>query len=93
MFYTCKTMACIFKPRIEACKTERGDTMKNPLGIALIAVGILLIAFGISSSESLGSEFSKFFTGSPSEKSIWLLIAGVASLVTGAALTMRARHS
>ncbi len=67
--------------------------MKNPLGLALIAVGILLIIFGITSADSLGSEFSKFFTGSPSEKSIWLLIGGVASLVVGLVMTGRARRA
>lgn len=66
--------------------------MKNPLAIALIAVGALLIVFGIMSADSLGSEFSKFFTGSPSEKSIWLLIGGTAALVVGIVLNMRTRR-
>lgn len=63
--------------------------MKNPLAIALIAIGVMLIVFGIASAESLGSEFSKFFTGSPSEKSIWLLIGGVGALVAGLFLMRR----
>ncbi len=67
--------------------------MKNPLAIALIVIGILLIAFGISSAESLGSEFSKFFTGSPSEKSIWLLIGGVGALVAGFVIATRTRRA
>lgn len=63
--------------------------MKNPLALALMAIGVLLIVFGIFSAESLGSEFSKFFTGSPSEKSIWLLIGGVGALIAGLVLARR----
>ena len=57
--------------------------MNQPVRIALIVVGVVLIIFGINASESIGSEFSEFFTGSPSEKSIWLIIGGLAALVVG----------
>jgi len=57
--------------------------MNRPVRIALIVVGVVLIIFGINASESIGSEFSEFFTGSPSEKSIWLIIGGLAALVVG----------
>lgn len=67
--------------------------MKNPLALALMAIGVLLIVFGIFSAESLGSDFSKFFTGSPSEKSIWLLIGGVGALVVGLVLAGRPRNA
>ena len=67
--------------------------MKNPLALALIAIGILLIVFGVMSADSLGSEFSKFFTGSPSEKSIWLLIGGVGALVVGLVMARRPRNA
>ena len=67
--------------------------MKNPLALALIAIGILLIVFGVMSADSLGSEFSEFFTGSPSEKSIWLLIGGVGALVVGLVMARRPRNA
>jgi len=57
--------------------------MKKPLGIALLAVGIILTIFGISASDSLGSDISRFFTGTPTDKAIWLLIAGLISGVAG----------
>jgi TRAP-type C4-dicarboxylate transport system permease large subunit len=53
------------------------------IGLALLAVGAILLVFGINSSDSLGSQISEFFSGSPTDKTIWLLIGGVAALVVG----------
>lgn len=57
--------------------------MNKPLGIALVVVGAVLVMLGINSSESLGSDISRFFTGTPTDKSMWLLIAGIGAGVTG----------
>jgi len=59
------------------------------IGLALLAVGIMLIIYGINSSNSVGSGFSRFFTGSPTDKTMWLLIGGVASTVVGGVLSLR----
>ena len=37
--------------------------MNKPLGIAMLAVGILLIIAGMNASDSIGSDLSRFFTG------------------------------
>jgi hypothetical protein len=63
--------------------------MNKPLGIALLVAGIVLIVFGINASDSVSSSFSRFFTGSPTDKSIWLLIGGIVSLVAGGFLSLR----
>ena len=57
--------------------------MNKPLCIALLAVGIILILFGIDASNSLGSSISRFFTGSPTDKAVWLLIGGIAASFFG----------
>jgi len=57
--------------------------MNKPVSIALLAVGILLIVFGVSASNSFGSSVSRFFTGSPTDKAIWLLIGGVVASIVG----------
>jgi len=57
--------------------------MTKPVSIALLAVGILLIVFGVSASNSFGSSVSRFFTGSPTDKAIWLLIGGVVASIVG----------
>ena len=57
--------------------------MNRAVYIALLAVGILLIVFGINASNSLGSSVSRFFNGSPTDKAVWMLIGGVASSLIG----------
>ena len=51
--------------------------MNKPGSIALLGIGILLIVFGINASSSFGSSVSRFLTGSPTDKAIWLLIGGI----------------
>lgn len=51
--------------------------MNKIVSIALLVGGIVLIVYGFNSSKSLGSEFSRFFTGAPTDKTLWLLIGGV----------------
>jgi len=57
--------------------------MNKIISIALLVIGILLIIWGVSVFKSFGSEFSRFFTGSPTDKSMWLLIGGITASVLG----------
>lgn len=57
--------------------------MNKALSLALLAVGIVLIIWGVSASESFGSDVSRFFTGSPTNKTIWLLIGGIVVAAAG----------
>ncbi len=57
--------------------------MNKPVSIALLAIGILLVVFGINASNSFGSSVSRFFTGSPTDKAIWLLIGGIVASIIG----------
>jgi uncharacterized membrane protein YidH (DUF202 family) len=63
--------------------------MNKALGIGLVVVGIILIVMGSHASNSASSDFSRFFTGSPTDKSIWLLVGGIGSVVVGAVLSLR----
>jgi hypothetical protein len=58
-------------------------TMNKPVSIALLAIGIVLIVFGVNASNSFGSSVSRFFTGSPTDKAIWLIIGGVLASIVG----------
>jgi len=51
--------------------------MNKPIFIALLAGGIILAVFGINASNSFGSDVSRFFTGSPTDKAVWMLVGGV----------------
>jgi Protein of unknown function (DUF3185) len=63
--------------------------MNRPLGIALLAAGIVLLVLGIHSSDSIGSDFSRFFTGAPTDKAVWLLLGGIAAMIVGSFMSMR----
>jgi len=58
--------------------------MNKLISIILLAVGIVLIIYGINASNSIGSSFSRLFSGSPTDKTIWLLIGGIALSLIGA---------
>jgi hypothetical protein len=57
--------------------------MNRPLSVALLAVGCVLIIYGISASQSFSSDVSRFFTGSPTDKTMWLLLGGVVAAIIG----------
>jgi hypothetical protein len=67
--------------------------MNKILSLALLAGGVALIIYGINASHSLGSDFSRLFTGSPTDKSIWLLIVGGVAALVGAGGLMRGSKS
>ncbi len=58
--------------------------MNKIISLALLIGGIVLIIFGVNESDSIGSSFSRFFTGNPTDKSMWLLLGGVVAAVIGA---------
>lgn len=63
--------------------------MNKGIALALLAVGIVLIIFGVNATESFGSEVSRFFTGTPTDKSMWLLLGGIAATVVGVIYGLR----
>jgi hypothetical protein len=44
---------------------------------------------GINATNSFSSDVSQFFTGSPTDKAIWMLIGGIVATVAGLTMTMR----
>jgi len=54
------------------------------ISIAVLVGGIALIVFGVSASNSLNSDISRFFTGSPTDKAMWMLVGGAAASIAGA---------
>ncbi len=57
--------------------------MNKLISVVILAVGLVLVIYGISASESFSSDVSRFFTGSPTDKTIWLLIGGIAAIIIG----------
>src|SRR5262245_44215577 len=69
-------------------RRTKGDQMNKALGIALLVIGVVLIVFGINATDSFQSDVSRFFTGTPTDKAIWLLIGGIASAIVGLVLSL-----
>lgn len=63
--------------------------MNKIIALALLAGGVVLIVFGIQAMDSLSSDVSRFFTGSPTNKAVWMLIGGVVATITGLTMTLR----
>jgi len=57
--------------------------MNKVISIALLTAGIILIIYGVNASNSFGSDVSRFFTGSPTDKTVWLLIGGAITTIVG----------
>jgi hypothetical protein len=67
--------------------------MNKALSLALLVGGVILIIYGVSASDSVGSSFSRMFTGSPTDKTIWLLVGGVAAAAVGLVGMLRGAKS
>lgn len=63
--------------------------MNKIVSIGLLVAGVLLMIFGINATNSFSSDLSRFFTGSPTDKAIWMLIGGVIAVVVGLIGTLR----
>jgi hypothetical protein len=59
--------------------------MNKAISIAILAGGILVMAFGIDANNSTGSDISRFFTGSPTDRAMWMMVGGVIASVVGLA--------
>ncbi len=59
--------------------------MNKLISLAIAAGGIVLVVFGASATKSFSSDVSRFFTGSPTDKAIWMLIGGIVAIVVGLA--------
>ncbi len=60
--------------------------MNRAIGAALLVVGILLMVYGFHASDSVSSDISRVFTGAPTDKTVWLLLGGSASMAIGMAM-------
>lgn len=65
--------------------------MNRAISIALLVVGIVLLIMGINASDSVGSEISEAVQGTPSSRSIWLIVLGAAAAIIGAVGLLRRR--
>lgn len=58
--------------------------MNMLISLVLLVGGIVLVIFGLDASDSISSDLSRFFTGSPTDRTIWLFLGGVVATLIGA---------
>jgi hypothetical protein len=63
--------------------------MNKAIALALLVGGIILIIFGVNESHSFGSDVNRFFTGNPTDKSMWMLVGGAVAAIAGLTMTLR----
>ena len=47
------------------------------------------MVYGTAATNSFSSDVSRFFTGSPTDKAIWMLIGGIVAIIVGLAVLFR----
>ncbi len=57
--------------------------MDKSMSVVFLVVGIILLFFGLAAYHSASSDVSRFFTGAPTDKALWLLIGGFAAGIVG----------
>lgn len=67
--------------------------MNKIVSLALLVGGVVLMILGINAMNSFGSDVSRFFTGSPTDKAVWMLIGGIVATVIGLLGTLRGSKS
>ena len=63
--------------------------MNRLISLALLVGGIVLIVVGVNATNSFNSDIARFFTGSPTDKAVWMLIGGIVAAVVGLATLLR----
>ena len=63
--------------------------MNRIVALSLIIGGVALMIFGIQATNSFSSDVSRFFTGAPTDKAVWMLIGGAVAGVAGLLLAFR----
>lgn len=68
--------------------------MNKIVSIALLVGGLVLIVLGIRATNSFSSDVSRFFTGSPTDKAVWMLLGGGVAALSGlVSLAMTGRET
>jgi hypothetical protein len=63
--------------------------MNKIISLVLLVGGIILIIAGVNATNSFNSDVSRFFTGSPTDKAVWMLIGGCIAAIVGLTGTVR----
>lgn len=57
--------------------------MSKITSIALLVVGVILLVYGLNASNSVSSSVTQAVSGTPTDKSIWLIALGIIGIISG----------
>jgi amino acid permease len=57
--------------------------MNKVVSLVILVAGIVLVIYGVAATESFSSDISRFFTGTPTDKAIWMLLGGIVVAIIG----------
>jgi len=57
--------------------------MNKAVSLVILVAGIVLVIYGVAATESFSSDISRFFTGTPTDKAIWMLLGGIVATIIG----------
>ena len=63
--------------------------MNKAFSLALLGGGVVLVILGINATQSFSSDVSRFFTGSPTDKAVWMLVGGAVLFIAGVVGVLR----
>jgi len=63
--------------------------MNKIISLALLIGGVALMIHGINAANSFSSDVARFFSGSPTDKAVWMLIGGTVIGIIGLASKLR----
>lgn len=58
------------------------------IGIALLALGVILFIIGMNASDSVSDQFTRTFTGHFTDRTAWYLIGGAVLAVVGLVVSL-----
>ena len=67
--------------------------MNKIISLAFLIGGVVLIIVGFNATNSFSSDVSRFFSGSPTDKAVWMLIGGTLAAIIGLTGTLRSWKS
>ena len=63
--------------------------MSKLVSLALLVGGIVLIITGFNATNTFISDVSRFFTASPTNRAVWMLIGGIVAALIGLTMLWR----
>ena len=63
--------------------------MNKLFALALLVGGIVLLVLGFNATHAFASDVSRFFTGSLTDKAVWMLVGGSIASIIGLVGTLR----